>query len=68
MGYPLMCRACQHWLRSVAKEDFGTMFAPCALKPDKDVPESRYPPLRTYRQEYVMSETYRCSRFEEATK
>lgn len=65
---PLMCRTCRHWLSTLAKEDFGVLFAPCGLKPDLDVPESRYPPFKCIRQEYVMSETYRCSRFEEAAK
>lgn len=64
----MICRTCKHWRRDLAAPDFGVLFAPCALKPDKDVPESRYPPLRAVPQEYVMSETYRCSRFEEVPR
>jgi hypothetical protein len=57
-----MCADCQHWKRREAFEHYGLTFAPCALRPDAWVKDSRMEGGRI-RQEYVTESTYRCDRF-----
>ena len=57
-----MCRDCRHWRRGEARDDFGTYFAPCALKPDVTVRDKRLPGGLDV-QAYLVSETYDCRRF-----
>jgi hypothetical protein len=60
-----MCATCKHWFRSASFVDpGGRRFAPCALKPDRKVKDSRVPGGKVP-QEYVTSETYRCPQFAE---
>jgi hypothetical protein len=57
-----MCRDCRHWRRHEARDDYGVLFAPCALKPDVMVRDKRMPNGVDV-QAYVTSESYRCTRF-----
>ena len=58
-----MCRDCQHWSTREAFTEHGTRFAPCALKPDRVVADSRVAGGKVL-QAYVAGETYECPRFE----
>lgn len=57
-----MCRDCRHWKAEEAFLERETRFAPCALKPDRLVPDRRLPGGKAF-QAYVASETYECERF-----
>lgn len=59
-----MCSDCQHWKRREAYEEGGLTFAPCALRPDIWVKDSRVREGRV-RQEYATQSTYTCERFQQ---
>lgn len=62
-----MCKDCAHWKRSEAYETRGLRFAPCVLKPDAVVRDSRAPGGYV-EQAYVMQGTYECARFVETER
>lgn len=59
-----MCKDCAHWKRHEEYETCGLRFAPCSLKPDSVVRDSRAP-SGFVEQVYVTQSTYECSRFVE---
>ena len=57
-----MCRDCKNWQPSLGYMHFGVRFAPCALKPDTRVKDTR-DVNGEVEQAYRMSETYKCNSF-----
>lgn len=66
LGASMTCASCRYWWgHSAFKDNSGTRYAPCDLKPDKVVRDRRYP-SRTDVQSYLCSETYSCPAFRAA--
>ena len=57
-----MCKDCRHWKRHEGYVAMDLVFAPCALKPDRVVPDRR-DPRGWVEQAYATQDTYECGRY-----
>jgi hypothetical protein len=62
-----LCSTCKHWLKEQSFLHGSTRFAPCALKPDKMVKDTRLI-SKTVEQNYRTSWTYTCPKHEPETE